>query len=92
MAYEGIGSVLRGLYARDDQLAISDQIRHLKAGDRVLSKSGIGGKVLKTYRRKDTNQLVACTVVWDHENNGDLITILVPIEDLSLEDSSVLGG
>lgn len=91
MAYDRVERVLRGFLGKDDQLPISNQIRHLKAGDRVLSKNGIGGKVLRTYRSKDTDQLVACTVVWDRENEGDLITILVSIEDLRLE-SSVLRG
>lgn len=84
MAYDSVERVLRGFYGKDDQLSILPKIRHLKAGDRVKARNGIIGKVLRTYRSKDTDQLVACTVVWDEKNEGNEISMLVLIEDLDV--------
>lgn len=81
IAYNRLQSVLTRLLGREALIPQPKPIQGLKAGVKVKSRTGVTGIVYKTYRNKQ-NELVACTVVWEKPYKGDLITMLIAVDDL----------
>lgn len=81
IAYNRLQSLLARLLGREALIPQQQQLKSLKAGVKVKSKSGIAGVVYKTYRNKQ-NELVACTVIWEKPYNGDLLTMLISVDEL----------
>lgn len=80
-------TVLRAFVGKDDAIQLSTPKIALKTdfrrGDRVIDRDKHKGKIIKCYRSIKDNELKAVTILWDKPKNGEKLTLLVPISELS---------
>lgn len=64
-----------------------DELRHLQSksyfskGELVETETGERGLVWKIYRSTKTNEIIACSVIWEDEYQGEKFSLLIPAID-----------
>jgi hypothetical protein len=80
-------SVFRAVLRKDDDIQLSTPKTALKTdfrrGDRVIDRDKHKGKIIKCYRSIKDNELKAVSILWDKPKDGEKLTLLVPISELT---------